>query len=52
MRKTDTPVALWDAWLPAGDWAWLLGYERHQSRAGDTVPLRGSLEDFARMVRR
>ena len=53
VRRHRRPVAQWDAWMPAGDWAWLLGFERHSSWFGtlDKAPLRGSLADWARMVK-
>lgn len=47
VRRHRRPVALWDAWMPAGDWAGMLAAEA----VDEPRPLRGSLADWSAIAR-
>lgn len=47
VRRHRRPVALWDAWMPAGDWAGMLA----ASAVDEPRPLRGSLADWSAIAR-
>lgn len=47
VRRHRRPVALWDAWMPAGDWAGMLA----ASAVDEPRPLRGSLADWSAIAK-
>lgn len=47
VRRHRRPPALWDAWMPAGDWAGMLA----ASAVDEPRPLRGSLADWSAIAR-